>query len=251
MNKLFKFLIFTIISCSLFFVSSCESSEEELYEEIDIEVLEDAMDEINNTNYTVKYTISMYNKVEYGGEAEEVSVDSEVLMEYSSNKVYMETIANTGEDETIVKQYLEHDGNYVYSYVNNGNNWYEQVPISLKEYGSLNTFEMDLDIEDCFEFDCEDGVFKGKLKKLNEQMDDFKEEFLQMFGSYASLDDITIRRYEIELKDDQIYKIKVKLIMEMNMSVQEYNDVEYYAEIVLNMKFSKIGKTDVTTPYFK
>ena len=236
MKKLLNVLWVLSLCLSLGFITACDgyfSGEKPA----DV-VLEEAMEELNEKSYTVDTTMTVQIRMEYQGEVISETEDLTMHTEADPTQAYVKTIADGTTQESYTK--IENEEVKVYIFYNN--HWSLTDRLSLDEYQESNQQVYELDPKDCFEL--VDGVYVGNVEVINEQLKDFMESFAKDFIALGSIEMTTeVEKYDIILKNKELSNINV--IMNMDMEVE---GIQIKMRITMPLEFSKIGKTEVTSP---
>lgn len=236
MKKLLNVLWILSLCLSLGFITACDgyfSGEKPA----DV-VLEEAMEELNEKSYTVDTTMTVQIRMEYQGEVISETEDLTMHTEADPTQAYVKTIADGTTQESYTK--IENEEVKVYIFYNN--RWSLTDRFSLDEYQESNQQVYELDPKDCFEL--VDGVYVGNVEVINEQLKDFMESFAKDFIALGSIEMTTeVEKYDIILKNKELSNINV--IMNMDMEVE---GIQIKMRITMPLEFSKIGKTEVTSP---
>lgn len=246
MKKFFTYIICFSISFSSFFLTSCIFNKDQK-EEIDIEVLEDAMEELEDENYTANVSMNFTAIVKYGEDMHEINNSINMYLESSQKNAYTEvTLSDQNNGDEKGYSYAEIINNKVYGYSSeDGETWRKEDTISLSEYKGNQLLQVDFDVDECFEYDVEKEAFVGDTKKLNKELKELKSYIAsEIVGSSVNLDDLRITKYEIEVEDGQISKIKMNMSYEMS----DISGIDYKFTFKIIMKLKDIGHTKVTVP---
>lgn len=247
MKKFFTYIICFTISFSSFFLTSCNFNNDNK-EVIDIEVLEDAMEELENKNYTANVSMNFTAILKYREEIQEVNSSINMYLESSHKNAYTElTISDQNNSDEKAYSYAEIINNKVYNYSSkDGETWKKEDTISLSDYKANQLLQVDFDVDECFEYDVDKEAFVGDTKKLNKELNELKSYIVnEMLNGLMKLDSFRITKYEIKVEDGQINKIKMNMSCEM-MDVN--TGAEYKFTLKIIMKLKDIGNTKVTVP---
>ena len=225
MKKIFLFISVLFVAI---FLTACSAEKR----------LEKAFEELEKVSYTMEGSMRVDFTVNYYGQTLSQTMVADMYMEIDPEQSYIMTTMN-GQTQEV---YYKMDGEYVDVYTKNGEIW-EYESEGLDDYlEESDIYFLDIEVKDVFEE--EDGVWVGNGEKITEMLkislDKVAEELV---GTGVSIEKMSVDKYNIELKNNQISKLDI--IISMKMSA---NGMETTIKISMPMTINNVGKTLVTVP---
>lgn len=225
MKKIFLFISVLFVTI---FLTACSAEKR----------FEKAFEELEKTSYTMEGSMRVDFTVNYYGQTLSQTMVADMYMEIDPEQSYIMTTMN-GQTQEV---YYKMDGEYVDIYTKNGEIW-EYESEGLDDYlEESDIYFLDIEVKDVFEE--EDGVWVGNGEKITEMLkislDKVAEELV---GTGVSIEKMSVDKYNIELKNNQISKLDI--IISMKMSA---NGMETTIKISMPMNINNVGKTLVTVP---
>lgn len=225
MKKIFLFISVLFVAI---FLTACSAEKR----------LEKAFEELEKVSYTMEGSMRVDFTVNYYGKTQSQTMVADMYMEIDPEQSYIMTTMN-GQTQEV---YYKMDGEYVDIYTKNGEIW-EYESEGLDDYlEESDIYFLDIEVKDVFEE--EDGVWVGNGEKITEMLkislDKVAEELV---GTGVSIEKMSVDKYNIELKNNQISKLDI--IISMKMSA---NGMEMTIKISMPMTINNVGKTLVTVP---
>lgn len=225
MKKIFLFISVLFVTI---FLTACSAEKR----------LEKAFEELEKTSYTMEGSMRVDFTVNYYGQTQSQTMVTDMYMEIDPEQSYIMTTMN-GQTQEV---YYKMDGEYVDIYTKNGEIW-EYESEGLDDYlEESDIYFLDIEVKDVFEE--EDGVWVGNGEKITEMLkislDKVAEELV---GTGVSIEKMSVDKYNIELKNNQISKLDI--IISMKMSA---NGMEMTIKISMPMNIKNVGETKVTIP---
>lgn len=225
MKKIFLFISVLFVTI---FLTACSAEKR----------LEKAFEELEKTSYTMEGSMRVDFTVNYYGQTQSQTMVTDMYMEIDPEQSYIKTTMN-GQTQEV---YYKMDGEYVDIYTKNGEIW-EYESEGLDDYlEESDIYFLDIEVKDVFEE--EDGVWVGNGEKITEMLkislDKVAEELV---GTGVSIEKMSVDKYNIELKNNQISKLDI--IISMKMSA---NGMEMTIKISMPMNIKNVGETKVTIP---
>ena len=225
MKKIFLFISVLFVTI---FLTACSAEKR----------LEKAFEELEKTSYTMEGSMRVDFTVNYYGQTQSQTMVTDMYMEIDPEQSYIMTTMN-GQTQEV---YYKMDGEYVDIYTKNGEIW-EYESEGLDDYlEESDIYFLDIEVKDVFEE--EDGVWGGNGEKITEMLkislDKVAEELV---GTGVSIEKMSVDKYNIELKNNQISKLDI--IISMKMSA---NGMEMTIKISMPMNIKNVGETKVTIP---
>ena len=225
MKKIFLFISVLFVAI---FLTACSAEKR----------LEKAFEELEKVSYTMEGSMRVDFTVNYYGQTLSQTMVADMYMEIDPEQSYIMTTMN-GQTQEV---YYKMDGEYVDIYTKNGEIW-EYESEGLDDYlEESDIYFLDIEVKDVFEE--VDGVWVGNGEKITEMLkislDKVAEELV---GTGVSIEKMSVDKYNIELKNNQISKLDI--IISMKMSA---NGMEMTIKISMPMTINNVGKTLVTVP---
>ena len=225
MKKIFLFISVLFVAL---FLTACSAEKR----------LEKAFEELEKVSYTMEGSMRVDFTVNYYGQTLSQTMVADMYMEIDPEQSYIMTTMN-GQTQEV---YYKMDGEYVDIYTKNGEIW-EYESEGLDDYlEESDIYFLDIEVKDVFEE--VDGVWVGNGEKITEMLkislDKVAEELV---GTGVSIEKMSVDKYNIELKNNQISKLDI--IISMKMSA---NGMEMTIKISMPMTINNVGKTLVTVP---
>ena len=225
MKKIFLFISVLFVTI---FLTACSAEKR----------LEKAFEELEKTSYTMEGSMRVDFTVNYYGQTQSQTMVADMYMEIDPEQSYIMTTMN-GQTQEV---YYKMDGEYVDIYTKNGEIW-EYESEGLDDYlEESDIYFLDIEVKDVFEE--EDGVWVGNGEKITEMLKPSLDKIAkEMAGSGVSIKKMSVDKYNIELKNNQVSKIDI--IISMKMSA---NGMEMTIKISMPMNIKNVGETKVTIP---
>ena len=225
MKKIFLFISVLFVTI---FLTACSAEKR----------LEKAFEELEKTSYTMEGSMRVDFTVNYYGQTESQTMVADMYMEIDPEQSYIMTTMN-GQTQEV---YYKMDGEYVDIYTKNGEIW-EYESESLDDYlEESDIYFLDIEVKDVFEE--EDGVWVGNGEKITEMLKTSLDKVAEeLVGTGVSIKKMSVDKYNIELKNNQISKLDI--IISMKMSA---NGMEMTIKISMPMNIKNVGETKVTIP---
>lgn len=225
MKKIFLFISVLFVTI---FLTACSAEKR----------LEKAFEELEKTSYTMEGSMRVDFTLEYRGQTESQTMVTDMYMEIDPEQSYIMTTMN-GQTQEV---YYKMDGEYVDIYTKNGEIW-EYESEGLDDYlEESDIYFLDIEVKDVFEE--EDGVWVGNGEKITEMLKPSLDKIAkEMAGSGGSIDEMSVDKYNIEMKNNQVSKIDI--IISMKMSA---NGMKMTMKMSMPMNIKNVGETKVTIP---
>ena len=225
MKKIFLFISVLFVTI---FLTACSAEKR----------LEKAFEELEKTSYTMEGSMRVDFTVNYYGQTESQTMVADMYMEIDPEQSYIMTTMN-GQTQEV---YYKMDGEYVDIYTKNGEIW-EYESEGLDDYlEESDIYFLDIEVKDVFEE--EDGVWVGNGEKITEMLKTSLDKVAEeLVGTGVSIKKMSVDKYNIELKNNQISKLDI--IISMKMSA---NGMEMTIKISMPMNIKNVGETKVTIP---
>lgn len=225
MKKIFLFISVLFVTI---FLTACSAEKR----------LEKAFEELEKTSYTMEGSMRVDFTVNYYGQTLSQTMVTDMYMEIDPEQSYIMTTMN-GQTQEV---YYKMDGEYVDIYTKNGEIW-EYESEGLDDYlEESDIYFLDIEVKDVFEE--EDGVWVGNGEKITEMLKPSLDKIAkEMAGSGVSIKKMSVDKYNIEMKNNQVSKIDI--IISMKMSA---NGMEMTNKISMPMNIKNVGETKVTIP---
>lgn len=250
MKKVRIFLLVLVMVLSFVFVVGCDKHEHEFVEgkcecgETDpnyvdpLDQLANEMESLETASATINCTMSMTMKMTMDGESESETMNADMYIESDNVKTYTIT---TVEGE---KQYMYTvvEGDLVKQYAKLDEEWTYIDAVSVEDY-STNTDLFNIEVKDVFTL--QDGVWVGNVETLSQVLETTMEDIAADLGGVdgISLDETTIKKYNITMTDGKISLIDIEMYIKMS-----YQGMVMEISYAMPMHLSKVGETTVTTP---
>lgn len=237
MKKIFNLVYILTLCLLLCFTTSCGGYFSG--EKAPDVVLEEAMEKLKTSSYTIETNMTMEIRVAVDGEVIDEKTEIEMRTEADPNQSYV----YTNSQGIIEENYTVIEDGIVKVYALRNNKWILIEQLNLDEYEELNKDVLDLETENCFEYN--DGEYIGDVEILNQQLEDYMESFvLDMMGPLGeSSFETEVEKYNITLENNNLSTVDIIMNFEM-----EVEGVHIKVRITMPMEFSKIGETEVTVP---
>ena len=119
--------------------------------------------------------------------------------------------------------------------------WISLDAVSVDEY-STNTDLFNIEVKDVFTL--QDGVWVGNVETLSQVLETTMENIAgDLGGEGISIDETTIKKYNITMTEGKISLIDIEMYMKMS-----YQGMIMEISYAMPMHLSKLGETTVTTP---
>lgn len=225
MKKIFLFISVLFVTI---FLTACSAEKR----------LEKAFEELEKTSYTMEGSMRVDFTVNYYGQTQSQTMVADMYMEIDPEQSYIMTTMN-GQTQEV---YYKMDGEYVDIYTKNGEIW-EYESEGLDDYlEESDIYFLDIEVKDVFEE--EDGVWVGNGEKITEMLKTSLDKVAEeLVGTGVSIKKMSVDKYNIELKNNQISKLDI--IISMKMSA---NGMEMTIKISMPMNIKNVGETKVTIP---
>ena len=225
MKKIFLFISVLFVTI---FLTACSAEKR----------LEKAFEELEKTSYTMEGSMRVDFTVNYYGQTLSQTMVTDMYMEIDPEQSYIMTTMN-GQTQEV---YYKMDGEYVDIYTKNGEIW-EYESEGLDDYlEESDIYFLDIEVKDVFEE--EDGVWVGNGEKITEMLKTSLDKVAEeLVGTGVSIKKMSVDKYNIELKNNQISKLDI--IISMKMSA---NGMEMAIKISMPMNIKNVGETKVTIP---
>jgi len=225
MKKIFLFISVLFVTI---FLTACSAEKR----------LEKAFEELEKTSYTMEGSMRVDFTVNYYGQTQSQTMVADMYMEIDPEQSYTMTTMN-GQTQEV---YYKMDGEYVDIYTKNGEIW-EYESEGLDDYlEESDIYFLDIEVKDVFEE--EDGVWVGNGEKITEMLKPSLDKIAEeLVGTGVSIKEMSVDKYNIELKNKQISKLDI--IISMKMSA---NGMEMTIKISMPMNIKNVGETKVTIP---
>lgn len=162
---------------------------------------------------------------------EKRTIVSDMKIEASPNQVYTLTTVDGQTQQTYTK--INEKTVDVYTVIDG--EW-EHTTINSENY-QVNYF-LDINVKDVFLES--DGIWVGDTEMMKKSLEKVASE---LAGTNASIDRISVEKYNIEMKNNKISKIDIVIDMKMSTWYLFYD-----TKMTMSMNVSNIGKTKVTVP---
>lgn len=225
MKKIFLFISVLFVTI---FLTACSAEKR----------LEKAFEELEKTSYTMEGSMRVDFTVNYYGQTQSQTMVADMYMEIDPEQSYIMTTMN-GQTQEV---YYKMDGEYVDIYTKNGEIW-EYESEGLDDYlEESDIYFLDIEVKDVFEE--EDGVWVGNGEKITEMLKTSLDKVAEeLVGTGVSIEKMSVDKYNIEMKNNQISKLDI--IISMKMSA---NGMEMTMKMSMPMNIKNVGETKVTIP---
>ena len=225
MKKIFSIIFFLIDTLFL-----CSCSPEQRFER--------AFEKLDEKSYTMEGRMILELEMSILDYKQKQTIASDIKIEASPNQVYTLTTVDGQTQQT----YTKINGKTVDVYTEVDGEW-EHESMNFEDYlVDSETYFLDIDVKDVFVES--EGIWVGDTEKITEMMKESLEKIAsELAGTGASIDKMSVEKYNIEMKNNKISKID--MVIEMKMSVI---NMSISMKMTMPMNVSNIGKTKVTVP---
>ncbi len=205
------------------------------------ERLENALDELEEGNYTMEGEIVIDVDASYQGQTINQTQKAEYVIESEKRKSLTKMTVNNISQIMFSKI----EDNKVKVYLKEGINWTLTETMSLEEYeDEYDDFSEVYDIDVEGNFKLIDDEWVGDGEKITAMLDDYLDKIAEeSLGVGSSLDNLKIDEYKIKMEGNKIGSI----VMVMSVSTNTQGMLMEMT-MTMEMNFSKIGVTKVDEP---